>query len=257
MNDVKKSFNPFLMFIVLFPALYFGPMHFFKLLLWCCLEYEVFVLICGWTSLGVFLLGIIFFVHRYYKSIKAKICGYLLILLFLPMIFSIGFVMMGTVIRIKKSKTSHGLWISRVMREYVEDHDGYLPETNKWCDLLLEYDESFESGAFTLYSSRAVCNFALNKNVGSKKLDDLPDNTVLVFGSKGDWNLSGSEELFDKRKSKHRFVFVYSKEDKINKTSRDVDNIIVIEFEDEKYESVIWDPGEKMNPDVKSGSNTE
>lgn len=246
MVHIIKSFSLFLLFIILFVTMLSAIVFLFIFLISYHLENISLLITFALTSFVFFVLGTIILMKQCFKNMTSWVLMNLVIALSLLVFFVVFFPMQGTIGRIHSSKASHGLWISRVMREYAENHDGYLPETTNWCDVLLDYKESFERRAFTLYSSRVECNFALNKNVAGKKLEDLPDNTVLVFGSKGDWNLSGTEELFNKRKSKHRFVFVYSRMDEINETTNEVDNIVVIDFTDKKYESVIWDPGEKF-----------
>ena len=77
-----------------------------------------------------------------------------------------------------------------VYRAYNDDN---FKLTNQWCDDLLS--EIGEEGFVCSNNKGAKSNYALNKNVVGKNLDDLRASAVLIFESVDGWNLVGGPEL--------------------------------------------------------------
>lgn len=84
--------------------------------------------------------------------------------------------------------------LGKAMHEYAQDHDGYLPVANQWCDLLLEYDKSLTRDDFK-HPKREGTSIAFNKYLDVLRLADIPGNVVLLFEAEGGWNLTGGAEL--------------------------------------------------------------
>lgn len=82
---------------------------------------------------------------------------------------------------------------------YADDHDGYLPIKDKWCDLLMKYDNISEETFKCPLRKRQICSYAFNKDLEGLRLRDVPNNALLVFEANGDWNLSGGAELLNMR----------------------------------------------------------
>lgn len=83
---------------------------------------------------------------------------------------------------------------------YAKDHDGRLPTSTRWCDLLMEYDKKISKSTFKCPAGkREVCHYAFNKSLDGLSLDDIPDNVAILFEAEGDWNLAGGIELVKKR----------------------------------------------------------
>lgn len=79
---------------------------------------------------------------------------------------------------------------------YAAAHDGYLPNPDKWCELLMAYDKGLSNETFRCPLMKSGnCNYALNKNLSGLRLSDIPENTVLLYESNGDWNLTGTSEI--------------------------------------------------------------
>ncbi|MFA5252662.1 MAG: DUF4190 domain-containing protein [Phycisphaerae bacterium] len=84
--------------------------------------------------------------------------------------------------------------------KYCENNDGYLPVADRWCDLLMQTDNSLTKATFKHPRiEKGECNIAFNKNLSSLKLSKIPKNVVLLFEADGDWNLTGSKDLFEQR----------------------------------------------------------
>ncbi len=87
------------------------------------------------------------------------------------------------------------LWKS--IEAYSDDHDGYLPTAEKWCDLLIDYDKSLSKKDFKTLSygdQHWECIFAFNKNLDGLRLADVPNNVVALFEAYGKWNQTGGTE---------------------------------------------------------------
>lgn len=99
--------------------------------------------------------------------------------------------------------------IANTLEDYVAAHNGYLPESDKWCDALLAQanskctKKSFLHPMYCINGLKGNCHFAFNSNLSGVQLSSIPKDTVLVFESDGEWNLSGGPELLRKRYKKH------------------------------------------------------
>jgi hypothetical protein len=137
--------------------------------------------------------------------------------------------------------------------EYAKNHDGYLPDANQWCDLLIEYHKKLPKERFKYdpvkyrfkYDSSKVgiCNYAFNRNLIGVRIDNMSYNTVLVFESEGKWNLSGTEELFAKTPKKRQYVYVYTKDVEMG---HDLPQAIHIKYS--AYERILWEPSIQLLP---------
>jgi hypothetical protein len=79
---------------------------------------------------------------------------------------------------------------------YMTAHDGYLPNPDKWCELLMASDKGLSNEAFRCPLMKSGnCNYAFNKNLSGLRLSGIPENTVLLYESNGDWNLAGTAEI--------------------------------------------------------------
>ena len=94
----------------------------------------------------------------------------------------------------------------RTITEYSEIHDGYLPDADEWCNLLTKYDRNLPMDTFKYPSGKfGVFIFAFNKNLNGLRLEDIPNNVVLLFEvdhslyskiqNSGACNLAGKAEL--------------------------------------------------------------
>jgi hypothetical protein len=76
---------------------------------------------------------------------------------------------------------------------YATDNSNTYPTPEKWCDLIRPYlgrgnnDKLFQCPA----AEKAACHYAMNPNCEPNS----PPDTVLLFETKGGWNLFGGPEL--------------------------------------------------------------
>jgi hypothetical protein len=196
-----------------------------------------------------FLLGIVAIAVIAFNRSKLKGNWYALLAILLCVPFflvtaEVSYINRG---RAERGKTSRGRRIASTIVEYAKNHNGYLPDANQWCDLLIEYLQKLPKDhleydpvryKFKYDSSKeGVCNYAFNRNVSGSQLGDVPYNTVLVFESKGNWNLSGTEELFKKTTRKRQYVYIYTKD---AETEHDYPRAVNIK--DAEYKNVVWKP---------------
>ncbi len=84
--------------------------------------------------------------------------------------------------------------LRKAMLIYTEEHNGTLPTSSKWCDLLVEHTEVSPSMFRCKKARKGPCNYAINKNIlNLSKID--PYNMVLLYETHPGWNLSGGPEI--------------------------------------------------------------
>jgi hypothetical protein len=106
------------------------------------------------------------------------------------------------------------------MEAYCKEHDGYLPDADRWCDLLIEHDPNLSKSNFKHPRIEyGACNFAFNKNLSGRRLGKIPGNVVLLFEADGAWNLEGAAELL---KVSHNKLNSADFEGARNSSARDV-----------------------------------
>lgn len=208
----------------------------------------VFVLAALIFSLLAFVLGLAAIVDITFNRAKLKGYWYVLLAIFLtPLTLLMTSAVFVNTNRAEQEKIGDGKSIALLIVEYAKDHNDYLPDANQWCDLLIEYHQKLPKDRFQYdpekhkfkydSSKEGVCNYALNRNLSGLRLDDVPYNTVLIFESKGNWNLRGTEELFKKTPRKRQYVYIYTKD---AETGHDFPGAVNIK--DAEYEHVIWEP---------------
>jgi hypothetical protein len=206
-----------------------------------------FILAVAAFSVLAFVLGLvaIVIIHINRKILKGDWYALSAIFLSLPFIFIIASGLFVNANRAKQKKFLDGQLIGNAIIKYATDHNGYLPDANQWCDLLIEYEKKLPEDRFRYNSNESrfkyqsskncICNYAFNKNLSGAKLSEIHYNTVIVFESKGKWNLNGTEELFEKTQKKRQYVYVFIKGAEIGH-----DFPAGIHKEDSVYENVIW-----------------
>jgi prepilin-type processing-associated H-X9-DG protein len=85
--------------------------------------------------------------------------------------------------------------LGKAMFIYANNNNGKYPTTDKWCDLLIKHADVTEK-QFICYGAlkqkdKSRCHYALNANCEPNS----PPDIVLLFETKGGWNLSGGPEL--------------------------------------------------------------
>ncbi|MEN8128518.1 MAG: hypothetical protein ABFR90_12060 [Planctomycetota bacterium] len=73
---------------------------------------------------------------------------------------------------------------------YAGDNNDTLPDAKQWSDLLIEGDWLYPE-----YFVDGKTRYAMNINASGMKINDLPNDMVLLFEAKGPKNLSGGPEL--------------------------------------------------------------
>ncbi|MBN2019382.1 MAG: hypothetical protein JW749_04080 [Sedimentisphaerales bacterium] len=119
---------------------------------------------------------------------------------------------------------------------YAEDVENVYPETEDWCDLLVQHSDihkkEFICPEAVKYGDEGPCHYAMNPNCKP----DSPNDVVLLFETKGGWNQFGGPELltFENHKPKGVSVgyndghveFIKPEEiDKLKWKAEDVNNV--------------------------------
>jgi hypothetical protein len=86
--------------------------------------------------------------------------------------------------------------IGHTLESYTKGHNGQLPKSDSWCDIVLSFVPSFPRYYFAIHrKDEDMSVFAMNSNVSELKLSELPKNTVLLFETKLAKNPAGGLEL--------------------------------------------------------------
>ncbi len=196
-----------------------------------------------------FVLGVISIIHIIVrrKQVKGYIISILAIVLSVPPIWVINEARLMAEVRKEREKNYTGIYNLRRIGEelvrYANNNNGYLPDADKWCDLLLKHNPSltkdifkhplnpvygpppksllhpdFEKAvqrvnpSFKLkpieFNLEGECNFAFNKNVSGLRLEEIAPNTVLIWEANGDWNLNGGPDLLKTKRGKQGYIEV-------------------------------------------------
>ncbi len=87
--------------------------------------------------------------------------------------------------------------LSIAILAYAQDHDGYLPNPTKWCDLLIQHDPNIPRSVFMCPTGKnGLCTYGFNKTLDGLRLSDIPEDTVILFETKEGWNITGATEIF-------------------------------------------------------------
>ncbi len=169
----------------------------------------VLAIVCPLLFAASFLLGVIglFVIHFRDKQLKGShfaTAAIILSVVFFSFVLAYAF----AVSNVRKVRKEHERLINsfsqvgKAILEYAQDHDGYFPDANQWCDLLIEYDKNLSRETFNPLSDDYECNFAFNKNLSGSRFEDTPNDVVLLFRADGNWNFNGGLELLKTRRER-------------------------------------------------------
>lgn len=175
-------------------------------------RFEATVLLCGLSGSLALIFGVIALLFTLTSKRKVTGVSYAAIVILLSL-----FPLLGSVIRWRDHRAhlhrqqtqsiSYNLrLLHNVLMKYAEDHDGHLPISDRWCDLLLKHNQSLTSENLKhpladILDLTGQCHVAFNKNLSGLRLSEIPEDVVLLFEADGDWNLTGTSESFKKRLS--------------------------------------------------------
>lgn len=82
------------------------------------------------------------------------------------------------------------------LENYTNSYDGYLPDGDSWCDILIRGSgvKLQKFACPTLTAPTQQSSYALNKAIFGVRLSDIPEETVLVFETELSWNSIGGIE---------------------------------------------------------------
>jgi hypothetical protein len=78
---------------------------------------------------------------------------------------------------------SHLSGISKTIILYASEHYNYIPDANKWCDLMILEADAPPKIFLCTHSDKVLgeSSYALNKYIAGKKINEVSPDTVLVF----------------------------------------------------------------------------
>jgi hypothetical protein len=194
-----------------------GSIVLFCMLVSLGMDFGIFVLLAIIFSYVAFFSGllstiIIILLHQRFKGLVYSI---LAMVLSFPMVYFQTEFFMSPNPREKMKKTHIALYNMELLAEklgkYAQNHDGYLPNADNWCDVLMEHNpeltvENFRHPMPDLLKLKGKCHIAFNKALSGKRLADISPDTVLLFEADGDWNLNGTSSLLDSKHGEKLFV---------------------------------------------------
>ncbi len=83
---------------------------------------------------------------------------------------------------------------------YLDNHSNQFPDSSSWCDLLVK--DGYITSAQLLDASGAKSQRGYALNANALKYSKMPDDVVLLFESKPEWNSVGGKELLIKDNKK-------------------------------------------------------
>lgn len=152
-----------------------------------------------------------------YRYIKGWFLAILAILIVMPLLLFGLEIYLGVQARKQIQKAYSGSYnlivLGKALQAYSEDHEGFLPLAESWCDELLSYDNDLSKDTFRHPypegpNLQDVCHFAFNKNLSGAYLPNVSKDTVLVFEADGPWNLNGTGELLQTRRRVHGTIYL-------------------------------------------------
>jgi hypothetical protein len=97
--------------------------------------------------------------------------------------------------------------VGKPLVRYASRNQGYLPNADHWCDILMNHDPNLTKNDFKNPNRPdAECGFAFNKNLSGMALTGVPRDAILLFEVSGPWNLSGEGELLETSQSKAKYI---------------------------------------------------
>ncbi len=137
-------------------------------------------------------------------AITAIVLGFFLLV---PLYISFSIANGINKIRLYNSENREHLQVLReAVIQYTKDHNGYLPQADQWCDLLMKHNKNISRETFNISSlPKSPCDFAFNNTVSNQQLSGISGDTVLLFGNAGSWNQSGGPKLVLNSKNKRFF----------------------------------------------------
>lgn len=83
---------------------------------------------------------------------------------------------------------------------YAKNCNDKLPLSENWCNALIENSENITIENFRHPQAENVgqkgeCHFAFNTKLSNISINEISDDTILIFEADGPWNLAGTSEL--------------------------------------------------------------
>ncbi len=90
---------------------------------------------------------------------------------------------------------------------YADDNENELPTAEKWCDLLISYDD-IPKKVFLCPQDNKTWAYAMNEHIVHSKLEDLSPDTVILFEAQTGKNGIAGPEMIDLERNNNRGINV-------------------------------------------------
>ena len=194
-----------------------GSFALFFMLVSLGMDFGIFVLLAIIFSYVAFFSGLlstitIILFHRRFKGLVYSILAMVLIF---PMVYLQTEFFMSPNPREKAKKANTALYnmelLAEELEKYAQNHGGYLPNADNWCDVLMKQNpeltvENFRHPQVDFLKLKGEYHIAFNRNLSGKLFADISPDTVLLFEADGDWNLNGTSPLLNRRYGEALFV---------------------------------------------------
>jgi prepilin-type processing-associated H-X9-DG protein len=108
--------------------------------------------------------------------------------------------------RNQRNLCAHQLYLIGMRLTSYADNSGKYPQSEKWCDILLQFEDANEAIFKCPVNKKVKCSYSINLNCDSNS----EPNTVLVFESNGGWNSYGGPELLVTNRHKEGSNFLFN-----------------------------------------------
>jgi len=164
--------------------------------------------------LGVISIPIIIFRRR---KLTSLIYSLLAILVSLPVVLFFGLFLISPTredIREAELAIENNMEVlSNELIIYSQNHDGYLPSADNWCDALLDQNPELDADRFIhpwftndrlefyiwriSLRQKGQCQIAFNSLLSDQLVTEVFPETILLFEADGPWNLHGTDSLLN------------------------------------------------------------
>jgi len=194
-----------------------GSFALFCMLVFLGMDFGIFVLLGIIFSYVAFFLGLLstVIVILFRRRFKGLVYSILAMVLSFPMVYLQTEFFMSPNPREKMKKTHIALYnmelLAEKLEKYSQNHGGYLPNADNWCDVLMKENpeltvENFRHPMPDLLKLKGKCHISFNRALSGKRFADISPDTVLLFEADGDWNLNGTSSLLNSKHGEKLFV---------------------------------------------------
>ena len=190
------------------------------------MDFGIFVLFMSIFSYIAFISSLVslIVIILFHKRFKGLIYSILVLILISPLVVIQTEIFISSPKHREEMKKTHSTLynmelLAKELEKYDQSHNGYLPDANQWCDILMKENpeltvENFRHPQVDLIKLKGKCHIAFNKELSGILFSSISPDTILLFEADGDWNLNGTTQLLRKPYGEKIFKRILTKDDK-------------------------------------------